>query len=115
MNVYTVNSKIAARTFALALAVEIRSSLLRGNSKYSPNGTVLEQAKDFEKYLIGDANLPEVPEDPTKSWVETLKEIYEKQSKEDSEKRDRDWKEFLNTLPKPEIKPEGDEANKPKL
>lgn len=116
MNIPNIDSKVMARAFALAMAVKIRSSILRGNSKYSPNGTILEQAKDFEKYLIGDADLPEVKEDYTKEWIDTLKDTYNKQAKERIEKMDKDWEEFMSTLPETQnINLYNNEANKTSL
>lgn len=103
MNIPDINSKIIARAFALALAVEHRKAILMGNNKYSPHKNVIDIAKQWEQYLIGDADLPEIKEDPTKDWLETLKSIHEQQSTEEREKRDRYWEEFINTLPKPNI------------
>ena len=64
MNIPNIDSKIMARAFALALSVEHRKALFMGNEKYSPNNTtVVDVAKQYEQYLIGDAELPEVKED----------------------------------------------------
>lgn len=111
MNIPNIDSKIMVRAFALALSVEHRKALFMGNDKYSPNNkTVVDVAEQYEQYLIGNANLPEVKEDPTKDWIETMKSIHEQQSIEEREKRDRDWKEFISTLPKPNIT-DGEENN----
>ena len=87
MNIPNIDSKIMARAFALALSVEHRKALFMGNDKYSPNNkTIVDIAKGFEQYLIGDADLPEVKEDYTKEWIDTLKDTYNKQAKERIEK-----------------------------
>ena len=104
MNIPNIDSKIMARAFALALAVEHRKALFMGNDKYSPSTkTVVDVEEQYEQYLICNANLHEVKEDPTKDWLETMKSIHKQQSIEEREKRDRDWKEFISTLPKPKI------------
>lgn len=98
MNIPNIDSKVMARAFALAMAIKYRGSIVRGNTKYSLIGSTTEQAKQFEEYLIGDADLPEVKEDPTKDWIETMKSIHEQQSTEEREKREEDWQEFMANL-----------------
>ena len=114
MNIPNIDSKIMARAFALALSVEHRKALFIGNDKYSPNNkTVVDIAKQWEQYLIGDADLPEVKEDYTKEWIDTLKDTYSKQAKERVEKMDKDWEEFMQTLPETQhIKLYDNETNK---
>lgn len=98
MNIYTIDSKIAARTYALTMAVKLIGSAYKGMGTY--NVTCIDLAKRFENYLIGKADLPEIKEDPTKDWIETMKSIHEQQSIEEIEKRDNDWKEFMNNIAK---------------
>lgn len=64
MEIPQIKDKITARAFTLAMAVKYRIGIA-GTQKYSLIGNTVEQAGTFEKYLIGDADLPEVAEDPT--------------------------------------------------
>lgn len=98
MNIHDINSKIVARTCALAKAVELHGSIYKGGN--IPGGDCLELAKKFEDYLIGNAELPEIAEDPTKSWVNTLNELYSEQVKRNKEEMDKTWGELMDSLPK---------------
>lgn len=117
MEIPQIKDKITARAFALAMAVEYRGSIVRGSAKYSLVGSTIEQARDFEKYLIGDAKLPEIVEDPTKDWVNTLNNIYKKQAEEEREKRDKDWEEMKKHFPiiDDSLNSENNEADTTKL
>lgn len=94
MEIPQIKDKITARAFALVL-----SSTSGGYIS-----SIIDRAKKFENYIIGDAELPEIQEDTTKSWVNTLSSLCAKQFEENREKMSKDWKELIETLPKIEIK-----------
>lgn len=66
-----IKSRIEARHAALELAVKERTS---ANHIYL-NDDVVERAQYFEKYLVGDAELPETEETTDKMLKSYLEEI----------------------------------------
>lgn len=66
-----IKSRIEARHAALELAVKERNS---SNHVYQ-NDDVVERAQYFEKYLVGDAELPETEETTDKMLKSYLEEI----------------------------------------
>jgi hypothetical protein len=66
-----IKSRIEARYAALELAVKERNSI---NHVYL-NDDVVERAQYFEKYLVGDAELPETEETTDKMLKPYLEEI----------------------------------------
>jgi hypothetical protein len=66
-----IKSKIEARHAALELAVEERKA---ANCAYEDN-EVIQRAQYFEKYLVGDAELPETEETTDKMLKSYLEEI----------------------------------------
>lgn len=116
MEIPQIKDKITARAFALQLAVNLKATIY--SQKYCSNlANTISIAKDYEKYIIGDAELSEIAEDYAKNWVDTLKDIYKKQTEEEIEKRDKDWEEFKKTLPviDSSLNSENNEVNTTKL
>ena len=66
-----IKSRIEARHAALKLAVEERKAT---NCAYGDN-EVIQRAQYFEKYLVGDAELPETEETTDKMLKSYLEEI----------------------------------------
>lgn len=63
-----MNSKIEVREFAVKIAADIMG-------KGAPVDSLIAKAQEIEKYIIGDAVLPEVAADTTESLVDGLKSI----------------------------------------
>lgn len=63
-----MNSKIEVREFAVKTAADIMG-------KGTPVDSLITKAKEIEKYVIGEAILPEVGIDTTESLVDGLKSI----------------------------------------
>lgn len=94
-----IKSKIDARERALELAIEFS----KGTPKHS--STVVEDAKAFDKYLIGNAELPEVFDEntPLKEFIEIAKK-----GMEDINKRNDDlFGDIIKTLPEDVIRDKG--------
>ena len=62
-----MNSKIEVREFAVKIAADM--------GKGAPVDSLIAKAQEIEKYIIGDAVLPEVAADTTESLVDGLKSI----------------------------------------
>lgn len=63
-----LKSKIEVREYAVTKAAEILG-------KGTPTDSLIAKAQEIEKYVIGDAILPEVAVDSTESLVDGLKSI----------------------------------------
>ena len=63
-----MNSKIEVREFAVKIAADIMG-------KGTPVDSLIAKAQEIEKYIIGEAMLPEVAADTTESLVDGLKSI----------------------------------------
>lgn len=63
-----MKSKIEVREFAVKIAADIMG-------KGTPVDSLIAKAKEIEKYIIGEAMLPEVAADTTESLVDGLKSI----------------------------------------
>jgi hypothetical protein len=63
-----MKSKIEVREYAVNKAAEIMG-------KGTPTDSLITKAKEIEKYVIGEAILPEVGTDTTESLVDGLKSI----------------------------------------
>lgn len=74
MEIPQIKDKITARAFALALSVKLRGDL---NDKYSTTRSIISLAKEFENYIIGDAELPEVAGDPNMKILDMWSKVNE--------------------------------------
>lgn len=63
-----MKSKIEVREYAVNKAAEIMG-------KGTPTDSLITKAQEIEKYIIGEAILPEVAADTTESLVDGLKSI----------------------------------------
>ena len=63
-----MKSKIEVREFAVKIAADIMG-------KGTPVDSLIAKAQEIEKYIIGEALLPEVGIDSTESLVDGLKSI----------------------------------------
>lgn len=63
-----MKSKIEVREYAVNKAAEIMG-------KGTPVDSLITKAKEIEKYIIGEAMLPEVAADTTENLVDGLKSI----------------------------------------
>lgn len=79
MEIPQIKDKVTARAFALSLANSHR--LFKENLELS----VTERAKEFEKYIIGDAELPEVAEDPSIQMLNMWNKLKEGMEKSEAE------------------------------
>jgi hypothetical protein len=94
-----IRSKIDARERALELAVNA------SKSAHTHTSTIVLNAKEFESYLIGDAELPEVFDDNAH-----LKELFEvaQREMEKINKRNNDLlDDFIKSLPEDVIRDKG--------
>lgn len=70
MEIPIIKDKITARAYALGLAIETRDTFTED---------IIATAQDFEKYLIGNVELPEISNDPTiemfKLWKSATEEM----------------------------------------
>lgn len=95
-----IKSKIDARERALELAVEWRKAMPNSVAE-----TTESMAENFAKFLIGDAELPEVFDEntPLKEFIEMAKK-----GMEDINKRNDDlFGDILKTLPEDVIRDKG--------
>lgn len=113
MEIPQIKDKLTARAFAVYAAIKTPFDIL--NDKVVVD--TIKAAKIIEKYILGDTELPEVAEDPTKSWLETMKSIQEQSFKEEKEKRDKDWEDFKKAFPiiDNSVNSESNEADTSKL
>lgn len=63
-----MKSKIEVREFAVKIAADIMG-------KGTPVDSLIAKAQEIEKYIIGEAMLPEIAADTTESLVDSLKSI----------------------------------------
>lgn len=63
-----MKSKIEVREFAVKIAADIMG-------KGTPVDSLIAKAQEIEKYIIGEAMLPEIAADTTESLVDGLKSI----------------------------------------
>lgn len=63
-----MKSKIEVREYAVNKAAEIMG-------KGTPTDSLIAKAQEIEKYIIGEAILPEIAADTTESLVDGLKSI----------------------------------------
>ena len=63
-----MKSKIEVREFAVKTAADIMG-------KGTPVDSLIAKAQEIEKYIIGEAKLPEIAADTTESLVDGLKSI----------------------------------------
>lgn len=75
MEITQIKDKVTARAFAISLC----SSVIH----YKADGSVsdnIERAKQFADFIIGDAELPEVAEDPTNKVLDIWKKVKDTQN-----------------------------------
>lgn len=63
-----MKSKIEVREFAVKIAADIMG-------KGTPVDSLIAKAQEIERYIIGEAMLPEIEADTTESLVDGLKSI----------------------------------------
>lgn len=86
MEIPQIKDKVTARAFALYLSTKLRGDIYRGSDKYSPNNkTVIDVSKEFEQYLIGDTELPEVAEDYSTQVINMWSKLKEGMEKNEAE------------------------------
>lgn len=82
-----IRSKIEARERALELAIEFS----KGTPKQS--STVVEDAKAFEKYLVGDAEFPEVYSEY--NYVKELVDTLAENSRREAERQTKEFEAIM--------------------
>lgn len=92
MEIPQIKDKITARAFALSLANSHRFF----NEKLELS--ITDRAKEFEKYIIGDAELPEVAEDPSMQILNMWNKLKENMEKNEMEMSKR-FEELHSKLP----------------
>jgi hypothetical protein len=92
MEKVTFNNMVELRAFCIGVAVERRTDNLSCSS-------LVATAKEFEKYIVGNATLPEYtnPNAHLDSYIEILSKSM--QSMDKSHAKDRaEWDEFLKRM-----------------
>lgn len=101
MEKITFNNMVELRSFCLNMAIERKTDNLSC-------GAIVSTAKEFEKYIVGEATLPEYtnPNAHLDPYMEILSKSMQSFD-EQREKENKEWDEFLKRLK--EIKPLGAE------
>lgn len=92
MEKITFNNMVELRSFCLNMAIERKKDNLTCDA-------IVSTAKEFEKYIIGEATLPEYtnPNAPLDSYIEILSKSM--QSMDKSHAKDMaEWDEFLKRM-----------------
>ena len=102
MEKITFNNMVELRSFCLNMAIERKKDNLSCDA-------IVSTAKEFEKYIVGEATLPEYtnPNAHLDPYIEILSKSMQSLD-EQREKENKEWDEFLKRLK--EIKPLGTET-----